>query len=216
MHLKHQAGKATLLGMALLALVLSACGGTHAQATKSSTSSQASRATSATAAADPPTTSVAKSAEKVPDIDIPLKSTARLTPVSARYTCHGANVPLPLHWSHIPHGTVELDLFILSTLPVHNKFDVAWAVTGLSPHSSGITSGRLPANAVVGRNSSGQDRYSLCPRGIAASGAYTVLLYALPHRVPVKQGFDAESLVEGKLVHGIEHEGQLPITVKTS
>jgi phosphatidylethanolamine-binding protein (PEBP) family uncharacterized protein len=216
MHLRDQAAKAALLGTTLLALVLTACGGTRAQATKSSTAPRAVAAASATTAADPPTTSVARSAEKVPNIDISVTSPVRVTPISARYTCHGANVPPPLHWSRIPRGTAELDVFILSTLPVHDKFNVAWAVTGLSPRSSGVTSGRLPAQAIVGRNSAGRDGYSLCPLGIAASGAYTVLLYALPHKVPVKPGFDAETLVEGRLVHTVEHEGQLSITVKTS
>ncbi|HEX4484584.1 MAG TPA: hypothetical protein VH081_12485 [Solirubrobacteraceae bacterium] len=216
MHLTHQARKAMLLGATLLALALSACGGSHAQATSSSTGSQAATATSTTTAADPQTTSTAKAAEKVPDVDISVTSPVKLRPVSSRYTCHGANIPLPLHWSRIPHGTVELDLFVFDTLPKHNKFDVAWAVTGLSPHSSGITNGRLPARAVVGRNSSGQNRYSLCPRGIAPPSAYTVLLYALPHKVSVKPGFDAESLVEGTLEHSVEHEGQLSLTVKTS
>jgi hypothetical protein len=70
----------------------------------------------------------------------------------------------------------------------------------------------LPKSAVLGRNSAGHDDYSLCPR----ASQYAVLLYALQRKLPVRQGFDPEALVEGKLVHLAEHEGETFISYGAS
>lgn len=81
-------------------------------------------------------------------------------------------------------------------------------MAGLNPHLDRLTSTDLPSGTVVGRNSFGQSRYSLCPpRG--SSGHYAILVYPLPHRVPVATGFDAETLIEHTLVHVAASEGEL-------
>ncbi len=145
---------------------------------------------------------------KVPSIDLEVTSSTSLEPVASRYTCDGANVPIPLRWSKAPAGTVEQDLFIFSLLPAKDgKLTTVWAIAGLKPSVRGISSGKLPSSAIVGRNAFGQARYSLCPAK-SKKGTYAVLLYALNRRVHVKPGFDANALVEGKLVHIAPHEGR--------
>jgi hypothetical protein len=136
-----------------------------------------------------------------------------LSQLPARYTCDGANVAPPLRWSKVPAGTKELDLFIVSALPINGKFVVAWAIAGLKPSVHSLTSRQLPVGVTTGNNSFGQARYSLCP----ASGnksAYAILLYALPRKVPAKTGFDAEALLEGTLVHMASSQGETFISYR--
>jgi phosphatidylethanolamine-binding protein (PEBP) family uncharacterized protein len=104
-------------------------------------------------------------------------------------TCDGANTPLSLHWSAVPHGTAELALFIVNLRPVNERVFVDWAVTGLSPHSHGITAGALPAGAIAGTNGFGKVGYSICPpQGM--SETYIARLVALAHPLSARPGFD--------------------------
>jgi phosphatidylethanolamine-binding protein (PEBP) family uncharacterized protein len=188
-----------LRGTAILAIVvLSGCA-------ENASSPHAGAATDQ--AAKPQSTAHA-AREKVPSEDIDVRSSVPLSPVPARYTCDGANISPPFRWTRLPHGTVEVDLFVVSGYPVHGKFVVVWAVAGLSPRMREVSSARLPPQAIIGRNSFGRSRYSLCPkRGRAAQ--FAVLLYALLHKIPVATGFNAEKLIEGTLVHVAPSEGEL-------
>ncbi len=110
-----------------------------------------------------------------------------------QYTCDGQDISPPVHWTGVPHGTVELALFAISFRPVNGELSFGWAVAGLSPALHGLAAGKLPAGAVVGRNSSGQDGYSICPpKGRLET--YAVKLIALPHAIPAQSGFDALTL----------------------
>jgi phosphatidylethanolamine-binding protein (PEBP) family uncharacterized protein len=129
-------------------------------------------------------------ASKVPLVNLTLASSTGLEPIAARYTCDGADQSLPLSWGRIPYGTVELAVFIINSEPVHGKFFVDWAVTGLKPSLRKLSPGQLPAGAVVGRNSFGQARYSICPPRGARAG-YLIRLDALPKRVGERPGFNA-------------------------
>lgn len=129
-------------------------------------------------------------ASKVPLVNLTLSSSTGLEPIAARYTCDGADQSLPLSWGRIPYGTVELAVFIINSEPVHGKFVVDWAVTGLKPSLRKLSAGQLPAGAVVGRNSFGQARYSICPPRGARAG-YLIRLDALPKRVGERPGFNA-------------------------
>lgn len=122
--------------------------------------------------------------------NLTVSSSTGLEPIAARYTCDGADQSPPLSWGRIPSGTVELALFVINSEPVHGKLFVDWAVTGLKPSLRKLSAGQLPAGAVVGRNSFGQARYSICPsRGVHAG--YLVRLDALPKRVGERRGFNA-------------------------
>jgi phosphatidylethanolamine-binding protein (PEBP) family uncharacterized protein len=70
-----------------------------------------------------------------------------------------------------------------------------WAVAGLHPRLRTLAAGSLPRDAVVGRNSFGQTGYDVCP----AKGQvddYFIILYALPHRLSLKSGFDPNQVYE--------------------
>jgi phosphatidylethanolamine-binding protein (PEBP) family uncharacterized protein len=105
---------------------------------------------------------------------------------------------------------VEVDLFLFNLLPVHGKLVNDWAVAGLSPKLTGVPAGRLPASAILGRNSFGETHYTVCPpKGQTVH--YAFLVYALPKRILVKPGFKAEKLRE-KALHLSEVAGLLGAT----
>jgi phosphatidylethanolamine-binding protein (PEBP) family uncharacterized protein len=121
-------------------------------------------------------------------------------------------VPPPLTWGKAPPKTVAFDLFIYNFLPVHGKLVPVWAVAGLKPTSRGLSGGRIPPGAVVGRNRLGQVRYSLCPPK-GKNVQYEVLLYALQHKASVMPGFDAEALTNSD-ERAAEAEGSLLFSYK--
>jgi phosphatidylethanolamine-binding protein (PEBP) family uncharacterized protein len=111
--------------------------------------------------------------------------------VPTRYTCDGSDMSLPVQWSHIPPNTAEIALFVVAFEPINGKFLLSWAVTGLSPKLHDLSAGELPSGAIVGRNSFGKEGYSICPeRG--KREAYVVKIIALPRRLNVAAGFDAD------------------------
>lgn len=200
----------------LVVFLVAGCG--NSAASSSAASAPSATAQSATASLSQPASSTSAAAqqttaEKVPVANITVKSTVSLDPLPPRYTCDGANVSLPLSWSQVPAGTREVDLFVVSALPVKGKFRVAWALAGLRPSVHQLTAGAVPVGVIVGRNSFGQNKYSLCPPK-GSTARYAVLLYAVPRRVAVKPGFDAEALFEGKLVHIAPSEGEMSFVYK--
>jgi phosphatidylethanolamine-binding protein (PEBP) family uncharacterized protein len=130
-----------------------------------------------------------------------------LNPFPAHYTCDGANASMPLSWSQLPANTAEVDVFLFNLQAVHGKLIDDWAVAGLKPTLHGLPAGKLPPGAIVGRNSFGQTRWSVCPPK-GKSVRYAFLLYALPKRIPVKPGFAATKLREIAL-HTAESAGLL-------
>lgn len=116
--------------------------------------------------------------------------------IPKRSTCDGADVSLPLKWSHVPRGTAELAMFVVALQPVNKKLVFDWAVAGLNPTSGGFSAGTLPPGAVVGRNSFGKVGYSICPPKGSGEEHYVVRVVALPRSLAAKPGFDAEALYQ--------------------
>lgn len=115
-------------------------------------------------------------------------SNGRLDP---HYTCKGANISPPMLWGGVPSGTQEVAVVVRTLTRGH--LITNWVVAGLSPSTSHLKTGSLPAAAVVGRNSSGQVGYSLCP----PSGKPALVVFAvlgLPHKLGLKTGFDPHSV----------------------
>lgn len=112
----------------------------------------------------------------------------------ARYTCYGANESPPIQWGPVPAGTTELAVFVSNVIPVHEKYLYDWAVTGLKPTLHGIPAAKLPAGAVVGRNSFGRIGYTMCLLKGRREENAVVDLFALPHSLAAKPGFDAEAV----------------------
>jgi phosphatidylethanolamine-binding protein (PEBP) family uncharacterized protein len=109
--------------------------------------------------------------------------------IPERYTCDGAGLSPPLRWRNVPSGTAEF-LLLAIDLDGDRRDAVQWAVGGLGPGLREIGSGRLPAGAVVGRNSAGKVSWGgVCgTRGRVHHVAF--LFYALNRRLRLKAGFD--------------------------
>lgn len=205
-----------IAGGTLLALVLlSGCG---------SSSPEHGQTTAAAAAAPPgapktapPTTTnststtPAKHAEEPAPVEAYVKVTSPVVraegTLPSRYTCDGADLPLPLHWTGIPSGTRELMFDVVKLKPVNGHLYFDWAVTGLKPSSHGTDGVTLPSGAVVGANGAGRVGYRLCPpRG--AKEVYVVVMFALNHKLPAHTGFDAAELRRAAL-RNAKYEGFL-------
>jgi phosphatidylethanolamine-binding protein (PEBP) family uncharacterized protein len=204
--------KTILISAAIAMLVLAGCGSSGSGSTSSTTQASATATSTSESTSSTTTTTSATSSEKVPTIDLPLASSTNLNPIAIRYTCDGSNISPPISWSQIPAHTAELDLFVFNFLPVGGKLFADWALAGLSPTLHGLAAGQTPAGAIVGRNSFGQMRYSLCPPK-GTNTRFAFLLYALPQRIPAKPGFNAEALREQAL-HSSEQAGLLAFSYK--
>jgi phosphatidylethanolamine-binding protein (PEBP) family uncharacterized protein len=213
---RGQLRKTFATGALLTMLAAIGCGGSGASSTASTTPTASVASTSSTSSTPTSTTTTSTSTstaeEKVPTIDLPLASSAKLNPISARYTCDGADISLPISWSKIPPHTAEIEVFVFNFLPVGGKLFPDWAVAGLKPSLHGLSAGQLPAGAIVGRNGFGQTRYSICPAK-GTNTRFAFLVYALPHRIAVRPGFNANALRE-KALHSAEHAGLLAFSYK--
>lgn len=192
----HRALRSRTALALIAALALCGCGSSGSTSQSSTTTTPAASATqTAVSATTSSTTSGGTSSAQgdVSNAGIALASPIALDPLPAHYTCDGANMPPPISWSQIPTNTVEIDLFLFNLVPVHGRLINDWALAGLKPTLHGLSAGLLPPGAIVGRNSYGQMRWSVCPPK-GKSVHYAFLLYALPKRVQVKPGFDAEEL----------------------
>jgi phosphatidylethanolamine-binding protein (PEBP) family uncharacterized protein len=113
-----------------------------------------------------------------------------------QYTCKGGNVSLPLKWAGVNTATAkELVVLVRSYVTLRNS-RYNWAVAGISPSVQRISAGTLPAGAIVGRNSFGQNGYNLCLVKGAPRMLVTVDVLALPHAANLKPGFDPAAMVE--------------------
>lgn len=127
------------------------------------------------------------------EVTVPVLLKHPLLGIPERYTCNGTGTSLPVRWSGVPSGTAELALFIINITPVDGKLYVDWAVAGLKPTANGIVAGRLPAGAVVGRNSLGNTSYTICPPK-GKRETYIVKILALPRPLDAQPGFNASTL----------------------
>jgi phosphatidylethanolamine-binding protein (PEBP) family uncharacterized protein len=168
----------------VILLVGGACAGCGSTTQTSTSAGTAASAKSASGSSDVP--SVASLGVSIPGL-LPESYLPK------RYTCDGAGISPPVKWNGIPRRTTELVLLVLNAQPVHGHLFIDWAVAGLKPTLPGISAGRLPPGATVGRNSSGSvGWYPPCPeKGRMRPAAYVVKLLALPNRLAVQSGFDA-------------------------
>jgi phosphatidylethanolamine-binding protein (PEBP) family uncharacterized protein len=133
-------------------------------------------------------------------------------PISTSYTCAGANASLPLKWGAAPRGTRELGVFVMHHVQ-KGRLAADWAIVGLRPTVRSIPSGSLPAGAVVGRNSAGQRRYSVCPpKGKEVE--YGVFVFALRHPLHAHAGFNPVPVFERLEAGGAAGFGLIGFTSK--
>jgi phosphatidylethanolamine-binding protein (PEBP) family uncharacterized protein len=134
---------------------------------------------------------------KATTVDIKLKSPGFTsgTALSARYTCDGADESPPLRWSGLPLEAEELILLVLGSRPVGESLFFSWAVAGLDPSLEEIEANGLPSDATLGKNSFGEEAYSICPPK-GQGETYVFMLYAIPDALSPESGFDPMVLRE--------------------
>jgi phosphatidylethanolamine-binding protein (PEBP) family uncharacterized protein len=112
--------------------------------------------------------------------------------IPKRYTCGGANEPMPIRWRNVPAGTAELAVFVLDLKAKHRKLFFDWAISGISPKAHGTSANAVDQYFVV-RNSLGEADYSLCPaRGTRE--VYVVRVLALSAPISTQQDTEASGL----------------------
>jgi phosphatidylethanolamine-binding protein (PEBP) family uncharacterized protein len=191
-------------GVSIIAVGLIGCGG----ATTSSSSSISSPGSTADAASSPSSTPRRHVEIHDPESTIRLTSPVPLQPIASRYTCDGADVPLPLRWSTVPADTVEQDVVIFELHPPAGRSAESWAVAGLGPSVRAISSGLLPHGAIVGRNNLGKTGYSVCPPH-SVSAKYIVRVMTRRHKVHVEPGFDSAAFAKAVVGSSSEDSGLL-------
>jgi phosphatidylethanolamine-binding protein (PEBP) family uncharacterized protein len=190
-----RAARATLMASVLAAgLAAAGCGGSSTRVSRSSTASGGGQSRDSSVGAGSPRGRTSSQAEAASAFDVTIPALLPERWIPQRYTCDGADVSLPVSWSAVPPGTAELAVFVLNLQPVHGRLFFDWALAGLSPASHGISAGTLPPDAVVGRNSFGDARYSICPAQRTRAEYFFVKVAALPKPLEARPGFDAEAL----------------------
>jgi len=97
--------------------------------------------------------------------------------IPQRYTCHGAKLSPPIHWSGAPPGTKALALVVDDSSTPITPF-IYWIVFDINPETSDIQEGQLPPLARQASNSAGRADYDpLCPR--SPGHAYRFTVYAM-------------------------------------
>jgi phosphatidylethanolamine-binding protein (PEBP) family uncharacterized protein len=111
-----------------------------------------------------------------------------------QYTCHGAGTSPEISWKGPPELLANAKEFLIMVRTIANgHLTTSWAVGGIGPSVRKIAAGQLPPGAVVGRNSFGKIGYEVCPPR-TRSALIAMGVYALAHTIPLKPGFDPESL----------------------
>jgi phosphatidylethanolamine-binding protein (PEBP) family uncharacterized protein len=193
------AGMTLVASVLALGLTAAGCGGSSKPSTSSTTAAGAQTQSAATAPASAPAETSPRPQTGGPPGPAPNASIEASIPglvgsehqIPKANTCDGANTSLPVRWGKMPPGTAEVAVFLLNLRPVNGKIFIGWAVTSLSPTSTGIPAGTVPAGAVVGHNDFGSVGYSICPPK-GTREAYVVRVVALPRHLAAQSGFDAQ------------------------
>jgi hypothetical protein len=110
--------------------------------------------------------------------------------IPKRYTCFGAGVSPPIHWSGVPTGTRALALLVDDAdAPV--KPYVYWIVFDISSQTTELQEGSLPPDALQAQTSNGQAKYHPpCPRSGSHSYRFTVYAMSQPVSLPTGAGLE--------------------------
>jgi phosphatidylethanolamine-binding protein (PEBP) family uncharacterized protein len=209
--------------MLVLMVTVAGCGGSSSTSRSSSTTATASQTASAATGTQgaPGSTPGNAQAPKTGESSAHFPKEVLLvsspvfragSKIPALYTCDGVGISPPLRWGAIPHGTAEMALFVFDANSISTgKPLIYWAVADLQPTLKGISAGKLPPGAIVGRNSLGQARYTICPARSRGLQHYVVALLAMQHSVSVTPGFNASTLFKTAL-HTAAYSGAAGFT----
>lgn len=135
----------------------------------------------------------------VADVTLESPAFASGAAIPTRYGCGGKDESPALKWSGLPPEAAELVLLVLNSVPVDEALFFNYAVAGIDPGLNEVKAGEVPAGAVVGKNSSGTQDYSLCPPKGKGSETYVFMLYAIPKALDPEPGFDPLKVREAVL-----------------
>lgn len=117
--------------------------------------------------------------------------------IPAKFTCDGANVSPPLHWSELPAGTKALALIVDDPDAPRGVF-VHWLAYGIPNSMDGLpegfgTAAKIPHGVKQGKNGFGSLGYGgPCPP--SGTHRYFFHLYALDAEPDVTPGASREAL----------------------
>ncbi|MBI4120707.1 MAG: YbhB/YbcL family Raf kinase inhibitor-like protein [Parcubacteria group bacterium] len=122
--------------------------------------------------------------------------------MSSKYACDGKGMNPPLSWSGVPKETKTLALTVDDPDAPGGLF-VHWILWNISPKLKGISEGKVPEDAVQGKNDFGKREYGgVCPP--RDEHRYYFKLYALDTELNISEMSDKESLEEEMLGHVLE------------
>jgi hypothetical protein len=131
--------------------------------------------------------------------------------IPARYTCQGAGLSPPLHWSNPQAGTKSLALVVDDADAPITPY-IYWIVFNINPTTTDIQQGLLPPGARQAYNSAGRAAYDPpCPRNREHSYRFTVYaldsVLSLPNRAALKTAWVAiahAAIARGRLTANAE------------
>jgi phosphatidylethanolamine-binding protein (PEBP) family uncharacterized protein len=167
---------AAIAGVVLLAVAVAGCG---------------SSATSSTTTENKPRVA----------FQSPALNTRGFIPASLR--CSENKIWLPLRWGALPANAEELAIYVARFgKPAATSSGSARAVLiaqqliiGLKPTLHGLTVGKLPRGALIGRFEVGSKRTSICPPKGSSKEGVLFRLYVLPHRQGIGRGSQKSELL---------------------
>lgn len=147
-----------------------------------------------------------------PDIITVTSSAVARGIIPAKYTCHGAGVSPPLHWSGAPQDTKTLAV-VIDDADAPITPNINWIVFDIDPTTTDIQQGQLPPDARQADNSAGQAVYNpLCPRN--GDHTYRFTVYALHSALSLPNGTSTKS-AWAAIAHAAIARGRLPVNAKS-
>lgn len=179
-------GLSGCLALVVSLALVSGCG----SSAKQTATGRATSATQTTESVPNAPSHVSTSPQQRPELaSILVASPARLPSgrFDTHYSCKGANTSPPLEWAGMSPKAKEV-VVLVRTLTL-GLLRTNWIVAGISPSRTKIGAGEVPPEGIVGRNSFGQDGYSLCPP--AGKSALIVLaVLGIPRKLGLHPGFN--------------------------
>jgi Raf kinase inhibitor-like YbhB/YbcL family protein len=111
--------------------------------------------------------------------------------MGSAYTCHGSGKYPGIHWSGAPEGTKSLAVVMDDSAAPITPY-IYWIVFDISPQTTNIQAGQIPAGARQARNSKGTVGYDPpCP--VNQSHLYRFTVYALGSTLSLRPGASVKS-----------------------
>jgi len=187
-------GPALLAACVAAAAVLSGCGSSGGHSATSAANTKSSSTTQ--------TTPAPSSHPQFATLTVVSAARTSGGTLNQHYSCRGADVAPEIKWKLTQTAAASAKELVVFVRTIDSKLlDTNWAVAGISPKVDRLKPGRLPTGAVVARNSFGKIGYHMCP---PVDAAITMAVYALPKLLPLKRGFEPETIRSDLEASGVE------------